>query len=65
MILLPGSIATVTADGCTTTHPVDDVADFFAKKVDHLQAYAERQRPVIELAKRTLAASRRSTCCKA
>jgi UDP-MurNAc hydroxylase len=53
VILLPGSTATVTADECTTTHPVDNVADFFAKKADHLQSYAERQRPVIELAKRT------------
>jgi UDP-MurNAc hydroxylase len=53
VILLPGSTATVTADDCTTTHPVDNVADFFAKKADHLQSYAERQRPVIELAKRT------------
>jgi UDP-MurNAc hydroxylase len=53
VILLPGSTATVTADDCVTTHPVPSVADFFAKKADHLQAYAERQRPVIELAKRT------------
>jgi UDP-MurNAc hydroxylase len=52
VILLPGSVATVTADDCATRHPVDDVADFFAKKQDHLRAYAERQRPVIELAKR-------------
>src|SRR5215470_11527845 len=52
VILLPGSTATLTADDCATTHPVDDVADFFAKKEDHLRAYAERQRPVIELAKR-------------
>jgi UDP-MurNAc hydroxylase len=47
VILLPGSVATVTADDCTTIHPVDSVPDFFAKKADHLQAYAERQRPVI------------------
>jgi len=53
VILLPGSTATVTAAECTTTHPVDSVADFFAKKADHLQSYAERQRPLIELAKRT------------
>jgi UDP-MurNAc hydroxylase len=53
VILLPGSTATVTADDCTTTHPVDSVPDFFAKKADHLQAYAERQRPTIELARKT------------
>jgi UDP-MurNAc hydroxylase len=53
VILLPGSTSTLTQDDCTTTHPVDSVADFFAKKADHLQAYAERKRPVIEVSKKS------------
>ena len=53
VILLPGSVAEITQEDCTTTHPVDDVAEFFARKEEHLRAYQERQRPVIEAAKRT------------
>jgi len=53
VILLPGSATEVTADGVTTTHPVDDVRDFFDNKESHLKAYRERQRPVIEAAKKT------------
>ncbi len=53
VILLPGSVATLTADGCRTTHPVDDVAAFFADKEEHLREYAARQRPVIQAAKRS------------
>jgi UDP-MurNAc hydroxylase len=51
VILLPGSVAEVTADDCRVTHPVADVADFFAGKERHLRAYQERQRPVIAAAK--------------
>jgi UDP-MurNAc hydroxylase len=51
MILLPGSVAELTGDDCTMTHPVSDVRDFFAHKVEHLRAYRERQRPVIEAEK--------------
>jgi UDP-MurNAc hydroxylase len=51
MILLPGSVAELTGDDCTLTHPVSDVQSFFAHKVEHLRAYRERQRPVIEAEK--------------
>jgi len=50
-ILLPGSVAELTPDSCRLTHPVPDVAEFFAAKEEHLRAYAQRQRPVIEAAK--------------
>jgi UDP-MurNAc hydroxylase len=53
VVLLPGSISTVTKDTCETTHPVDDVREFFARKEEHLRAYQERQRPVIAAAKRS------------
>jgi UDP-MurNAc hydroxylase len=51
VVLLPGTVATVGADTCTVAQPVDDVDVFFANKAEHLQAYAERQRPVIAAAK--------------
>jgi len=51
VLLLPGSMATVEADRCEVTHPVDDVVEFFARKEEHLRAYQERQRPVIAAAK--------------
>jgi UDP-MurNAc hydroxylase len=51
MILLPGSVAELTGDDCTLTHPVSDVRHFFAHKVEHLRAYRERQRPVIDAEK--------------
>lgn len=51
VILLPGTVAEVTSDGCQVSHPVPDVGEFFAAKEEHLRAYAERQRPVIEAAK--------------
>jgi UDP-MurNAc hydroxylase len=51
LILLPGSVATVTVDSCEVEHPVPDVREFFADKEKHLRAYQERQRPVIEAAK--------------
>jgi UDP-MurNAc hydroxylase len=50
-ILLPGSVAELTDDECTVRHPVSDVRCFFAHKVEHLRAYRERQRPVIEAEK--------------
>jgi UDP-MurNAc hydroxylase len=53
VILLPGSATELTADGVTTTHPVPDVRGFFAEKESHLKAYRERQRPVIEAAKKS------------
>jgi UDP-MurNAc hydroxylase len=51
VVLLPGSVAELTADSCLVTHPVPSVAEFFARKEEHLRAYAKRQRPVIETAK--------------
>jgi UDP-MurNAc hydroxylase len=51
VVLLPGSVAEITTDGCDVVHPVPDVDEFFARKEEHLRAYAERQRPVIEAAK--------------
>jgi UDP-MurNAc hydroxylase len=53
VILLPGSTATVTAEGCATTHPVADVRAFFDDKPTYLKAYQVRQRPVIEASKKT------------
>jgi UDP-MurNAc hydroxylase len=53
VVLLPGSQATVTEDACDVTHPVPDLAEFFAAKEQHLRAYQERQRPVIAAAKAT------------
>lgn len=51
VILLPGSEAELTEDECTVRHPVCDVRQFFDHKEDHLLAYRERQRPVIEAEK--------------
>lgn len=51
VILLPGTVAEITADDCRVTHPVPDVREFFERKEEHLIAYRERQRPVIEAAK--------------
>jgi UDP-MurNAc hydroxylase len=51
VVLLPGSVASVTADGCEATHPVPDLDDFFAHKEDHLRDYQARMRPVIAAAK--------------
>src|SRR5687767_13374337 len=50
VVLLPGSVAEVTAEECTTTHPTD-VDEFFANKKAHLEEMRERKRPVIEAAK--------------
>lgn len=52
VVLLPGSVTELTADGgCRTTHPVPDVAGFFAGKHAHLTELRERKRPVIEAEK--------------
>src|SRR5262249_20189749 len=51
VVLLPGSVAEVRVDACSVTHPVDDVAAFFAAKEEHLREYQKRRRPVIEAAK--------------
>jgi UDP-MurNAc hydroxylase len=51
VILLPGTVAAVSTDDCRVTHLVPDVREYFDRKGEHLRAYAERQRPVIEAAK--------------
>jgi len=51
VVLLPGSVAELTADACPVSHPVADLDEFFAHKKDHLEAYRDRQRPVIAAAK--------------
>jgi UDP-MurNAc hydroxylase len=51
VIMLPGSVSELAEHQCTVTHPVSDVRRFFAHKEDHLLAYRERQRPVIEAEK--------------
>jgi UDP-MurNAc hydroxylase len=51
VVLLPGSVAEVTATGCVATHPVPDVAEFFTRKEEHLRDYQARMRPVIEAQK--------------
>jgi len=53
VVLLPGTVAELTADACTTTHPVPDVDEFFAGKEEHLRDYQARMRPVIAAAKET------------
>jgi UDP-MurNAc hydroxylase len=55
VVLLPGSVAELTEDSCEVSHPVPDVAEFFAHKEEHLRAYQERSRPRIEAAKRSWA----------
>jgi UDP-MurNAc hydroxylase len=52
VILLPGSVCTLTADKCHTEHPTD-VQVFFEQKEAHLKAYQERQRAVIAAEKAT------------
>jgi UDP-MurNAc hydroxylase len=51
VVLLPGTVATVSEATCAVSHPVPDVDEFFANKERHLRDYQERQRPVIEAAK--------------
>jgi UDP-MurNAc hydroxylase len=53
IMLLPGSVARLSEGTCVVSHPVDDVRAFFEAKEEHLTAYAERQRPVIEAAKKS------------
>lgn len=53
VVLLPGSVSTLTTETCETTHPVDSLDDFFANKEGHLRDYQARMRPVIEAQKKT------------
>ena len=41
VVLLPGSVAELTTDGCATTHPVPDLDEFFANKEAHLRDYQD------------------------
>jgi UDP-MurNAc hydroxylase len=50
IVLLPGSVTSVTADEATTTHPTD-VDEFFAHKTEHLEEMRDRKRGVIEAEK--------------
>nr|MDT0661463.1 Rieske 2Fe-2S domain-containing protein [Micromonospora sp. DSM 115978] len=51
VVLLPGSVAEITADDCRTSHPVPDVEEFFAGKKEYLERMRERKRPIIEAEK--------------
>ncbi|HEX6873034.1 MAG TPA: Rieske (2Fe-2S) protein, partial [Micromonosporaceae bacterium] len=51
VVLLPGTVATLSPDDCVVQQPVDDLDTFFASKEQYLAEYAKRQRPVIEAAK--------------
>jgi UDP-MurNAc hydroxylase len=50
VVLLPGSMSTLTESACETRHPTD-VDDYFAHKREHLEEMRERKRPVIEAEK--------------
>jgi UDP-MurNAc hydroxylase len=51
VILLPGTVATVSADDCQVSQPVPDVREFFANKPIYLEEMRARKRPVIEAEK--------------
>jgi len=53
VILLPGSVTTVTAEQIETVHPVPDVREFFAAKPAHLAEMKARKQPAIEAQKAT------------
>ncbi len=53
IVLLPGSVAMVTAGGADVRHPVPDLGEFFANKEAHLRDMQARKRPVIEAEKAT------------
>ena len=47
VVLLPGTVAEVTTCGVEVTHPVPDLAGFFADKEAHLRDMKARKAPVI------------------
>ncbi|MBI2710164.1 MAG: MBL fold metallo-hydrolase [Actinobacteria bacterium] len=51
VLLLPGSVVDLTAETCQVDHRHLQPADVFDRKLEHLEAYAARQRRVIEAAK--------------
>ncbi|MET0522772.1 MAG: Rieske 2Fe-2S domain-containing protein, partial [Jiangellaceae bacterium] len=46
IVLLPGSVTSLTADGADTTHPTP-IDEFFANKKAHLEEMRERKAPII------------------
>jgi UDP-MurNAc hydroxylase len=46
VVLLPGSVSSLSAEACETTHPTD-VDEFFANKTAHLEEMRERKAPII------------------
>lgn len=52
VVLLPGSVATLSQGDCGTKHPVEPEV-FFGQKEAHLKAYRDRQRVVIEREKQS------------
>ncbi len=58
--LIPGSVITLNGGACDVSHPMpdDEIAAIYANKRAYLEAYRERQRPLIQ---RTLAALPRGT----
>jgi UDP-MurNAc hydroxylase len=53
VILLPGTVAELTADDCRVSHPVPDVRAFFEAKPVYLAEMRARKRPIIEAEKAT------------
>jgi UDP-MurNAc hydroxylase len=53
VILLPGTVATVSADECRVSHPVPDVREFFASKPAYLAEMKARKQPIIDAEKAT------------
>ncbi len=53
VILLPGTVAEVTADDCRVTHPVPDVRELFESKPIYLAEMKARKQPIIDAEKAT------------
>ncbi len=52
-LLIPGSTASLTAEGCEVVHPLtsDEISSIFSDKTSYLKGYAARQAPVLERAR--------------
>jgi UDP-MurNAc hydroxylase len=53
VILLPGTVAELTADDCRVTQPVPDVREFFDSKPVYLAEMKARKQPIIDAEKAT------------
>src|SRR5690242_16340822 len=53
VILLPGTVAELTADDCRVTQPVPDVREFFDSKPAYLAEMKARKQPIIDAEKAT------------